>query len=343
MARQTLNRGTTANDGTGDTLRTAAQKINENFQELYQSIGGDSAAAIVSLSSVGVVFEGQVADSHETYMVAVEPTTDNYVYVPNDGGTLVLDSCAQTLTNKTILSPSLTTPSIKDNDSSHSYNVVVGNLSANRNITIPSLSTNDTFVFADATQTLSNKTINGLNVNNPVVGGIDGGSKFFDSSDNEYLQFNKTSNAVNFITLTNSATNTGPTIDVDGDDTNVSLNLSAKGTGGITFTNKIVFEKGTDVASTTAVNLNQPLTVFNSGSFINPTLGDGTIQAESKYFSNIGAGEVHLTPAGGASNIQGVDSAAGFIKFTTGQGCQLIWNTTASKWFIVGNNGTTTA
>ena len=50
MARQTLNRGTTANDGTGDTLRTAAQKINENFQELYQSIGGDSAAAIVSLS-----------------------------------------------------------------------------------------------------------------------------------------------------------------------------------------------------------------------------------------------------------------------------------------------------
>ena len=45
MARQTLNRGTVANDGTGDTLRTAAQKINENFSELYTAIGGDSATA----------------------------------------------------------------------------------------------------------------------------------------------------------------------------------------------------------------------------------------------------------------------------------------------------------
>ena len=247
------------------------------------------------------------------------------------------------MTNKTILSPSLTTPSIKDNDSSHSYNFVVGNLSANRNITIPSLSTNDTFVFADATQTLNNKTINGLTVTNPVVGGLDGGSKFFDSSDNEYLQFNKTASAVNFITLTNSATNNGPSIDVEGDDTNISLNIGTKGTGGIVFSNKIVFEKGTDITGSTAVDLTEPLTVFNSGSFINPTIGDGTIQAESKYFSNIGAGEVHLEPSGGTSNIQGVDSGNGFIKFTTGQGCQLVWNTTVSKWFIVGNNGTTTA
>ena len=35
MAQQTINIGTNANDGTGDPLRTAFDKINDNFSELY--------------------------------------------------------------------------------------------------------------------------------------------------------------------------------------------------------------------------------------------------------------------------------------------------------------------
>ena len=35
MAKQTVNLGSSANDGTGDPLRTAFTKINENFDELY--------------------------------------------------------------------------------------------------------------------------------------------------------------------------------------------------------------------------------------------------------------------------------------------------------------------
>ena len=342
MARQTLNRGTTANDGTGDTLRVAAQKINENFQELYLTIGGDSATASVTLTSVGAVFEGQSEDAFETTLIAVEPTVDNTVYIPNDGGTLILDSCDQTLTNKTILSPILTTPSLRDNDLSHSYNFVVGNLTANRNITIPTLSSNDTFVFANATQTLNNKTINGLTVTNPIIGGVSGGSFFFDSASNEYIKFVKTASAVNYATLSNSAAGTGPTIDVDGTDTNISLNLGSKGTGGVTIKNKLVLEKGTDISGSTAVNLTEPLTVFNSGSLISPTIGNGTIQGETKYFININTGEVRLTPSGGTSNIFGVDSGNGFISFGQGDGCQLIWNTTQSKWFVVSQNGITT-
>jgi len=43
MAQQTLNVGSNANDGTGDTLRVAMQKVNEMFTELYLSplSGGD--------------------------------------------------------------------------------------------------------------------------------------------------------------------------------------------------------------------------------------------------------------------------------------------------------------
>tara|TARA_A100001391_G_scaffold113819_1_gene76605 strand:- start:1487 stop:3343 length:1857 start_codon:yes stop_codon:yes gene_type:complete len=42
MAKQTINIGTAANDGTGDPLRTAFDKINDNFTELY---GADDEAA----------------------------------------------------------------------------------------------------------------------------------------------------------------------------------------------------------------------------------------------------------------------------------------------------------
>ncbi len=41
MAKQTINIGTTANDGTGDPLRTAFDKVNDNFTELYADDTGD--------------------------------------------------------------------------------------------------------------------------------------------------------------------------------------------------------------------------------------------------------------------------------------------------------------
>ena len=37
MAKQSINIGSSANDGTGDPLRTAFDKINDNFDELYGS------------------------------------------------------------------------------------------------------------------------------------------------------------------------------------------------------------------------------------------------------------------------------------------------------------------
>ena len=46
MARQDINIGTNANDGTGDDLRTAMQKINTNFTELYAETAVDSGITI---------------------------------------------------------------------------------------------------------------------------------------------------------------------------------------------------------------------------------------------------------------------------------------------------------
>lgn len=38
MTQQVINVGTTANDGTGDALRTAYIKCNNNFNELYSRV-----------------------------------------------------------------------------------------------------------------------------------------------------------------------------------------------------------------------------------------------------------------------------------------------------------------
>ena len=50
---------------------------------------------------------------------------------------------------------------IGDSDQSHQYNFVTSNLASDINITLPALTTDDTFVFANNVQTLVNKTIIG--------------------------------------------------------------------------------------------------------------------------------------------------------------------------------------
>ena len=58
MAKQSLNIGTTANDNTGDTLRSGGDKINDNFNELYTAIGNGSALGISVLNpAVGQVLK----------------------------------------------------------------------------------------------------------------------------------------------------------------------------------------------------------------------------------------------------------------------------------------------
>ena len=48
MSKQTINIGTTANDGTGDPLRTAFDKANDNFNEIYTSLGGNSLVSLLN-------------------------------------------------------------------------------------------------------------------------------------------------------------------------------------------------------------------------------------------------------------------------------------------------------
>ena len=94
MARQNIGIGSSANDGNGDTLRTAGTKINNTLVELYQFLGGgdsNNLSSQISLEDSAVVFEGGTADAHETRLAAREPTADRVGVLPDLSGVVVLE------------------------------------------------------------------------------------------------------------------------------------------------------------------------------------------------------------------------------------------------------------
>lgn len=54
-----------------------------------------------------IVFEGATPDAFETTLTVVDPTQDNTVTIPNTTGTVVIATAVQTLTNKTLTSPTI--------------------------------------------------------------------------------------------------------------------------------------------------------------------------------------------------------------------------------------------
>jgi hypothetical protein len=54
-----------------------------------------------------IVFEGSTPDAYETTLTVVDPTADRIIYLPDAGGNVVIDTATQTLTNKTLTSPTI--------------------------------------------------------------------------------------------------------------------------------------------------------------------------------------------------------------------------------------------
>lgn len=177
--------------------------------------------------------------SDHQYVFAVnELTADRTVTLPllisND--TFVFESHIQTLSNKT-----LTLPQINDTSSDHQYIFAVNELTADRTITLPLLTSNDTFVFESHTQTLTNKTLT-----NPVIdtATINGGSI-------------GSTTAITSLTVDNLNLNGNTIISTN---TNGNITISPNGSGEVSINSVInandnrITSVGTPVSSTDAVN-----------------------------------------------------------------------------------------
>lgn len=145
MARQLINIGTIENDGTGDKLRDAMDKINDNFREVYTELGGDSLSnldlsgntissantngnIILDPNGTGKVLVDNLAISGNT--ISSTDTNGNITIDPDGTGSIVLSSDVSvtgTLTLSSTLSANVT-----------------GNLTGNVTGTVSSLSNHDT-------------------------------------------------------------------------------------------------------------------------------------------------------------------------------------------------------
>jgi len=84
MAKQTVNIGTAANDGTGDPLRTAFDKLNDNFDEVY----GNNFVTNAMLSD-DIVDHAELADRY-TEIEAISTLTGTVSFDCSNGAVFEL-------------------------------------------------------------------------------------------------------------------------------------------------------------------------------------------------------------------------------------------------------------
>ena len=107
MAKQTINIGSTANDGTGSTLRVGGDIINDNFNEIYTAFG-DGSTLTAPLTAAGTAtLTNKTIDLGGTGNVITGSLAEFNTALQGDSFVSLTGS--ETLTNKTLTSPEINT------------------------------------------------------------------------------------------------------------------------------------------------------------------------------------------------------------------------------------------
>lgn len=307
-----------------------------------------SANAVTVAGTIDGVTNYVLSNQYDSVTVVSTTTSGTWYTVKSAlSSSVVTLTGTQTLTNKTL--DNSNTVTFRDDrftlqDSADTTKQLTFELSGittatTRTLTVPNAST--TLVGIDTTDTLANKTL--------TAPKIASAGYIADANGNEQIIFTTTASAVNEITLANAATTGKPTIAASGGDTNVTLNITSKGSG-------TVQANGIDVVTTTATQTltNKDLTAGTNTfpTFNQNTTGSAatlttsrTIQtnlasASSASFNgsaNITPGVTGTLPVGnggtGATTLTGVVIGNGASAFTT---------VTAPSGAIVGTTDTQT-
>ena len=260
----------------------------------------------VGVLNSSVVFEGTTADDFELTLASGDPTADRTVSFPDAGGTIVIDTATQTLTNKTLTTPQVSGLTLTDssiilegstpNDFETTLTVI--DPTADRTITFPDATgtvalTTDITVTASSTNTFSNKSIS--LASNTVTGTT--------------AEFNTALSDSNFVTTGDTGTVTSTMITdgtiVDGD-INASAAIAqskiANLTTDLSLKAPLADPTFTGTVSAAALTLSGDLTVNGTTTTINST----TLAVDDK---NIVIGDVttptDTTADGGGITLKG--------------------------------------
>ena len=150
----------------------------------------------------------------------------------------------------------------------------------------------------------------------------------------ELLAFTETASAVNHLNITNAITATGPTLSAVGDDTDIDLNLAAKGTGNITVGNFSF-----DADQTVGVGEDNYVLTYDNGTgliSLEAAAGGGgglfTEDADDNILGGTGAG-ANFTAASATFNfVAGIDAGAAVTTgdYNVAVGYQALYDATAA-------------
>ena len=200
------NAGNTSISDASDTTATSLKKSGF-FSIQASSSNAPSTDRAVLISAV----RNTTATGEIRYGQLAITESNGLWWNSDDGGSLgtwyesVGTAATQTLTNKTLTSPVLTTPQINDSSADHQYVFAAANLAADRTVSLPLLTGNDSFVFEAHTQTLTNKTLTAPLLSAPVLSGTS-------SAAGSILFKEDTDNGTNAVTLIGPAATADVTV-----------------------------------------------------------------------------------------------------------------------------------
>jgi hypothetical protein len=168
---------TTGHGATGAVVGTTNTQTLTN-KTLTSPVITTPTITSLTLGDGNIIFEGATADAFETTVTVAEPTADRTVTIPDATTTLVGTDTTQTLTNKTLTSPTITgTGAIAGTFTGGLTGNVTGNLTGNVTGNVTGTSGSTTGNAATATALATGRTIS-------LAGDVSGTSASFDGTAN---------------------------------------------------------------------------------------------------------------------------------------------------------------
>jgi len=168
---------------------------------------------------------------------------------------------------------------------------------------------------------------------------IDNGNSINDENDLEQIKFSTTASAVNEFTVANAATGNNPTLSATGDDTNIGIDLTTKGTGFIKFNDAAYNPEATLTDAATITWDAQAAPVAKVTLTANRTMGAPSNGAAGQFISLL-----VIQDAGGTNTLtwnavyEFASDTAPTLTATGDLGDLFVFRYNGSKWLEVGRN-----
>jgi hypothetical protein len=268
---------------TGENSGTWGQITNTNLLILEQAIGGYSSIALNATTGATLTFSNGALSNGKDQVIKLTGTITGNVNV------VIPDSVEKTY--------------IIENATSGSFTVTV-KTSSGTGVTWSATDKGKKMVYSDGTNVVDTAFTEVSSDYSPQLSGIldtngndiiiDNGGAIEDDSNNEYVKFVKTATAVNEVSVTNAAASGAPEISATGDDTDIDLKITPKGSGKLNL-DGIKFPNADGTAD-------QVLVTDGAGnlSFVDNTGGTAWVAVKTSGFTAV-AGEGYFCDTSGGA------------------------------------------